>query len=120
MAGKLENLPIVKVSRKIYKVEKERKYFTMYNLILVSAGTIVIRAFEESNEEIIREISGDTLMMRQVLICEDDKVIFEYKRSEGRKPYTLKQVREELAEKKVRRHLTKKEKNVLQCVRYRV
>lgn len=88
----------------------------MLNLILVSAGTIVIRSFTEGNMEIIREIAGDVEMMRQVLITEDDKVIFESNR--GKRP-TLKDLREFIANRNEIRRLNPREKLALSRVIYK-
>lgn len=88
----------------------------MLNLILVSAGTIVIRSFTEGDMEIIREIAGDVEMMRQVLITEDDKVIFESNR--GKRP-ALKDLRDFIANRNEIRRLNLCEKLALSRVIYK-
>lgn len=91
----------------------------MLNLVLVSARTIVRRHFEESNNEIIREIAGDAEMMRQVLVLDGEKVIFETKRGVGSKTkFTTAEIREILKKKNEIRRLTAREKLALEKVVY--
>lgn len=92
----------------------------MLKLVLVSARTIVSRTFEETDNEIIREIGGDAEMMRQVLIIENnDKVIFEIKRGVGDgKKYKTAEIREIIENKNEIRRLTAREKKALEKVVY--
>lgn len=92
----------------------------MLKLVLVSARTIVSRNFEESDNEIIREIGGDAEMMRQVLVVENnDKVIFETKRGEGNnRKFKTSEIREIIENKNEIRRLTAREKKALEKVIY--
>lgn len=92
----------------------------MLNLVLVSAGTIVTRDFEETNQEYIREIAFDAEMMRQVLVLDGDNVIFEFARKKDGKRPTPNQVRDILKAKEVKRRLTAREKLALSKVCYKV
>lgn len=92
----------------------------MLNLVLVSARTIVIRAFEESDGEIIREICGDVEMMRQVLVIDGDKVIYEASRNKGDKKPTTKFLRELIEAREVKRQLSPCELLALSRVQWRL
>lgn len=92
----------------------------MLKLVLVSGHTIVARSFEEDNQEIIREIPGDTEMMKHVLVIDGDKVVFEMYRGCGKKKPTLKQVRDVIAAQNEIRTLSQREKLALSQVRYSV
>lgn len=90
----------------------------MLKLVLVSSHAIVSRTFEEDNQEIIREIPGDTEMMRQVLVIDGENVIFESSREDRIKKPTLAALREMLANKNVIRRLGEREKLALSRVQY--
>lgn len=92
----------------------------MLKLVLVSGHTIVARSFEEDNQEIIREIPGDTEMMKHVLVIDGDKVVFETYRGCGKKKPTLKQVRDAIAARDEIRTLSQREKLALSQVRYSI
>lgn len=90
----------------------------MLKLVLVFGHTIVMRFFEERDQEIIREIPGDTEMMKHVLILDDEKVIFEMKRGGGAKKPSLCELRDILAARNEIRTLSPREKLALSRVRY--
>lgn len=91
----------------------------MLNLVLVSSTTIVSRHFEITNAEIMREIVGDTGMMRQVLVLDGSNVIFETVRGENDRSWKVAEVREILKCGTIQRCLTDKEVMALNAIRYK-
>lgn len=92
----------------------------MLNLVLVSSSTIVSRKFEISNAEIMREIVGDIIMMRQVLILDDERVLFETIRGVDKESWRVAEIRDVLKSGIVKRYLNENEIKALNSVRYRV
>lgn len=92
----------------------------MLNLVLVSSSTIVSRKFEISNAEIMREIVGDIIMMRQVLILDGERVLFETIRGVDRESWRVAEIRDVLKSGIVKRYLNENEIKALNSVRYRV
>lgn len=91
----------------------------MLNLVLVSSSTIVSRKFEISNAEIMREIVSDIVMMRQVLILNGKRVLFETVRGESKENWRVAEIRDILKSGIVKRYLNEKEIKALNSVRYR-
>lgn len=92
----------------------------MLNLVLVSSSTIVSRKFEISNAEIMREIVGDIIMMRQVLILDGERVLFETIRGVDKESWRVAEIRDVLKSGIVKRYLNENEIKALNSVRYRV
>lgn len=91
----------------------------MLNLVLVSSSTIVSRKFEITNAEIMREIVGDVIMMRQVLILDGNRVLFETIRGEDKENWRVAEIRDILKSGIVKRYLNENEIKALKSVRYR-
>lgn len=91
----------------------------MLNLVLVSSSTIVSRKFEISNAEIMREIVGDVIMMRQVLILDGERVLFETIRGVDKENWRVAEIRDILKNGIVKRYLNENEIKALNSVRYR-
>lgn len=91
----------------------------MLNLVLVSSSTIVSRKFEISNAEIMREIVGDVIMMRQVLILDGERVLFETVRGVDKENWRVAEIRDILKNGIVKRYLNENEIKALNSVHYR-